>query len=149
MTHDPAAVPPPADPQPQQPQQHHAYPAASPVGYTQPPPYQQQYQPYPQAPVHFAPPPPSRGTNFGLPLVAGLVWPIGVLVLIFAVYGLPEHPEALGRLMGFMSVPWLLSALITWAIFRRRTVNFVILVLVTFPFFFLLFGFLGAARLNS
>ncbi|WP_186762908.1 hypothetical protein [Lentzea tibetensis] len=82
-------------------------------------------------------------------LAAALPWPVGILVLMFAALGAPDDPGAAGRLVGFMMFPWLGAAFFTWLIFRRKRVNFFVLLAVTLPFFFLLFGFAAAGRLNG
>jgi hypothetical protein len=92
--------------------------------------------PYPETPERTPPPVgrPARRTRFGAALGAAAIWAAVNLVLVVAVGGAP--PSA--RFVGALIVPTLLAALAIWAIARRRTWSFWLLVLVAAPIFWVL-----------
>jgi hypothetical protein len=95
--------------------------------------------PYPPHVEH--PPPPvgqRRGTRFVTALGAAAVWAAVLVVLVLAFSGPPPSSRAAGALLGSLLVSSLVSALVVWAVARRRTWPFWRLVLLAAPVFLLL-----------
>ena len=106
-----------------------------------------EHNPAPMPPYPGPPPMQQPGVSFGRCVLASLVWFGVVFVVLFAVLGPPASGYALGVVAGRMLFPLLLSALITWLIFRRKPTNFGILVLTSLPFFVLLALVFGVLRM--
>jgi hypothetical protein len=104
--------------------------------------------PYPEAPEHGPPPVgrPARRTRFVAALGAAAVWAAVNLVLVLVVAGAPGGAAALGGLVGALLVPTLIAGLVIWAIARRRSWPFWLLLLATAPLFWVLRAALIAAN---
>jgi len=96
---------------------------------------------------HMPPPPESdmevskerKKNTFGKALLAALVLALVTLALAFAVNGAPTAHE-IGKFLGRLIAVTLVSALITWAITRKRSISwpFWQLILLNLPFFLVL-----------
>lgn len=91
-------------------------------------------QPYPPLPA------PQRQPTVGFPkaLGAAATWAGVQLALVIILLGPPASAEGFGEVIGRLIGVTLIAALITWAIARRRTWNFwLVLLVATLPYWLL------------